>query len=224
MVLLLAIVFWQLNVIMEMRLSDAIPHAPTPLVQPPEERTQVTTDQGFIEKFIKESEQSERDRPSLDIDELELHVHDLTNVERAQNGLDRLEYDDALAAVARAHSEDMASRGFFDHTNPDGESPSDRAERQGYKCRKVGILYITEGIAENLAKLSVYESKTSLKYQGKTYYVYEWYSQDELAEKTVDGWMDSPGHRENILTEGYDAEGIGVAVSDELVYVTQDFC
>jgi uncharacterized protein YkwD len=46
-----------------------------------------------------------------------------------------------------------------------------------------------------------------------------------LAEVVVDGWMDSPGHRENILEDGYGLQGIGVAISsDEEVFVTQNFC
>ncbi len=37
--------------------------------------------------------------------------------------------------------------------------------------------------------------------------------------------MNSPGHRENILTEIYDREGIGVEITDDhKVYVTQNFC
>jgi uncharacterized protein YkwD len=37
--------------------------------------------------------------------------------------------------------------------------------------------------------------------------------------------MESPGHRENILTKTYDSEGIGVEISaDDKVYITQNFC
>ncbi|MDX9910426.1 MAG: CAP domain-containing protein [Phycisphaerales bacterium] len=37
-----------------------------------------------------------------------------------------------LTLAARLHSLDMAERDFFDHTNPDGLSPTDRARAQGY--------------------------------------------------------------------------------------------
>jgi hypothetical protein len=48
---------------------------------------------------------------------------------------------------------------------------------------------------------------------------------EEIAKQVVNGWMNSPGHRANILNGRYDREGIGVAVSsDEKVYFTQDFC
>jgi uncharacterized protein YkwD len=48
---------------------------------------------------------------------------------------------------------------------------------------------------------------------------------EEIASQVVNGWMNSPGHRENILNARYDREGIGIAVSsDGKVYVTQNFC
>jgi uncharacterized protein YkwD len=43
-----------------------------------------------------------------------------------------------LRCAARVHSLDMAARGFFDHVNPDGESPFDRMERAGYSFRAAG--------------------------------------------------------------------------------------
>ena len=53
----------------------------------------------------------------------------------------------------------------------------------------------------------------------------EWLTPNELAESAVQGWMNSPGHRQNILTPHWRSEGIGVAVSnDGKVLATQDFC
>jgi uncharacterized protein YkwD len=43
-----------------------------------------------------------------------------------------LQWNDQLASAALAHSKDMATRNFFDHTNPDGESPFDRTAKAGY--------------------------------------------------------------------------------------------
>jgi uncharacterized protein YkwD len=37
-----------------------------------------------------------------------------------------------LRCAARLHSKDMVDRDFFDHTNPDGESPWDRMDKAGY--------------------------------------------------------------------------------------------
>lgn len=47
----------------------------------------------------------------------------------------------------------------------------------------------------------------------------------ELAEALVDGWMNSPPHRENILAENWEKIGVGVVVSAEgKVFGTQNFC
>ena len=54
---------------------------------------------------------------------------------------------------------------------------------------------------------------------------YNWSSTDEIAERAVTGWMNSPGHRQNILTPRYEIEGIGVAFSaDNKIYITENFC
>lgn len=43
-----------------------------------------------------------------------------------------LQWNDQLANAALAHSKDMATRNYFDHTNLNGESPFDRTEKAGY--------------------------------------------------------------------------------------------
>jgi uncharacterized protein YkwD len=61
----------------------------------------------------------------------EAQVLTLVNAERAAAGCGALVVDPALAAVARAHSQDMRDRGFFSHVNPDGLGPFERAEEAG---------------------------------------------------------------------------------------------
>ncbi len=43
-----------------------------------------------------------------------------------------------LRCAARAHSQDMAERGFFNHISPEGESPADRVQITGYPFRALG--------------------------------------------------------------------------------------
>ena len=133
-----------------------------------------------------------------------------------------LGWDSDLAAIARSHSADMAGQNFFSHTNLRGQSPTDRGSSVGYDCRKDYGSYYTYGLAENIAYSSLYGSYRTRAGEivSKDYYEIE-----ELAELVVDGWMDSPGHRENILKDSYDVQGIGVAVdANEQVYITQNFC
>ncbi len=70
-------------------------------------------------------------------------VVDLTNQERARQGLAPLTLDAALCSSAQAHSEDMATHNFFDHTGSDGSDVGQRIARAGY-----GALY---AYGENIA-------------------------------------------------------------------------
>ncbi|MEN6444119.1 MAG: CAP domain-containing protein [Methanoregula sp.] len=148
-------------------------------------------------------------------------VHDLINEERTAQGLTALNTDSALASLARSHSADMAGNNYFSHENLNGQTPTDRGNAAGYTCRKDYGSYYTYGIAENIFQNNLYDSVTSTN----GVLTYAWTSPDEIAQSTVDGWMNSPGHRKNILTSTYDREGIGVAIStDDKVYITEDFC
>ena len=126
-------------------------------------------------------------------------VHARVNAERARRGLALLRWDDAGAAVAAAHSRDMARRDYFAHVDSDGRTASDRLADLVAGCRGWGT-------AENI-----------------------WMARDStgrhrgVPEAAVSGWMASRGHRNNILGPRYDTAGVGVAVADERVYLTQNF-
>ena len=160
-------------------------------------------------------------QPVIDIPTLEKQIHELINQQRRNNRLSALSYDSSLADIARKHSTDMAQNNYFSHYTLQGMSPTDRGNQAGYSCYKNYGSYYTSGIAENIMQNNLYDSVTY--YNGIPRY--DWNSQDEIAQSTVSGWMNSPGHRQNILTSTYDKEGIGVAIaSDDKVYVTEDFC
>jgi uncharacterized protein YkwD len=161
------------------------------------------------------------DRLEIRIPDLERRVHDHINVERAKKKVDKLFFDRELAGIARAHSADMSKRKFFNHTNPDGKSATDRGRAAGYLCQKFYGGFMTQGLAENIYRGSLY-SRISITGTQK---IYESYSPEELARKVVEGWMDSDGHRRNILQKTYEKEGIGIVIDAEgTVYVTQVFC
>jgi len=163
--------------------------------------------------------------PSYDTEAMARTMHEQINAEREAQGLVPLSWSDDLATLSRAHSRDMVERDFFAHTNPDGESPTDRGERLEVSCRSVLEADRASGIAENIYDAAAYHSRRTTQ-QGDTESVtYDWKTDDELSETVVQGWMDSPGHRRNILDDTYEAQGLGVAVSDDLrVLVTQTFC
>jgi uncharacterized protein YkwD len=122
--------------------------------------------------------------------EMESEEFRLTNQARAEYGLAAFECDLELAEVARDHSEDMALRGYFSHTNPEGERPWDRMSRAGISFRSAG---------ENIA------------------YGYS------SAGAVHNGWMNSSGHRANILSSNYTHIGVGLYDNGGTLYWTQVF-
>jgi uncharacterized protein YkwD len=160
----------------------------------------------------------------INIHELERQIHELINIEREKKGLALLEWDLALANIARDHSKDMANNFFFDHNNLEDCDPACRAKKAGYVCRKsLDNGMYSEGVAENIFKNDLY---TSFIYNKRGILSYNWNTQEGIAALTVSGWMNSTCHRENILASNYDTEGIGVYISSETdkVFVTQNFC
>ncbi len=69
---------------------------------------------------------------ALNRDQLETSLLCLTNSFRAQMGLAPVALDTRLGTASRAHSEDMVARNYFDHRNPEGAGPDQRAVAAGY--------------------------------------------------------------------------------------------
>ncbi|MEH0554298.1 sigma-70 family RNA polymerase sigma factor [Streptomyces sp. B21-101] len=109
----------------------------------------------------------------------ESQVIALVNEERAAAGCGPLTADPLLHKSAQGHSDDMAARDFFDHTNPDGADPGARITATGYRWSTYG---------ENIAK------------------------GQQTAQSVMTSWMNSPGHRANILN--CDFKNIGVGIHD----------
>ncbi len=158
-------------------------------------------------------------KPTVNITELEIEVHNLINLERQSRGLRALSLDTKLSDIARDHSKDMAQNNFFDHDNLKGQDPTAIAKAQGYNTYKNFGAYYRDGIGENILQNNLYDSVTYIN----GIPTYDWNTQSEIAQSSVQLWMNSPGHRQNILDPDYDKEGIGIAISsDGKVYITQD--
>ncbi len=133
------------------------------------------------------------------IDELEQLVIERTNRSRIRLNTAPLERDAVLSTAARNHSEDMLRRNFFDHTNPDRQTPADRVERlSGLAVRAIGEnIWMWSGTT--VPPLSA------------------------LADQAVADWMASAAHRANMLRPRYTRVGIGAAVTASNVRVTAVF-
>ncbi|MGW3656792.1 CAP domain-containing protein [Streptomyces sp. NPDC005151] len=113
----------------------------------------------------------------------------LVNQERAKVGCSPVTASAPLTSLAQNFSDDMAARGFFDHTDPDGRTPWDRASKAG----------VTGLGGENIAR-----------------------GQAD-AQAVMDSWMNSEGHRANILNCDYKRLGVGVHFGSGGPWWTQDF-
>ncbi|MFJ5881590.1 sigma-70 family RNA polymerase sigma factor [Kitasatospora cineracea] len=122
--------------------------------------------------------------------DLAQQVVDLVNSQRSQAGCGPVRSNAKLALAAQRHSEDMAARNFFDHTNPDGAGPQQRIDAAGYAW---------SGWGENIAR-----------------------GQKDAAA-VMDSWMNSPGHRANILNCKFTELGVGIHLGSGGPWWTQDF-
>lgn len=158
--------------------------------------------------------------PPIAIDSLEKQIHELVNRERRAKGLPVLAWNGRLADAARRHSSDMATRGYFSHQSPEGGDFSRRYRDAGYSCQVPAPNGIYTG-GENIFQNSLYSRIITENGRAR----YDWNSANVISETTVKGWMNSAGHRKNILMPYWKSEGIGIAVSpDGKIYITQNFC
>ena len=132
--------------------------------------------------------------------EVEELITVLVNEEREQFGLPILGKDSLLTSLAREHSTSMAENGFFSHDRYPGERDFTYAQPPG----------TIRG--ENLSK-----TPTRRVIPGP------YLSLQEVCEWAVSGWMNSPGHRDNILKSGFTKTGVGVSLSGGYLYITQIF-
>lgn len=165
--------------------------------------------------------------PFIDPSSLEARIHERINEQRQQNGLSSLSFDSFLASIARGHSYDMSLRNFFEHTNPEGMDARERGDWAGYPCVREYETYYTEGISENIAMVYRYDTYKNLVAPNGTVMEteYYWSTEEYIADKVVTGWMNSEGHRNNILDYHFRQEGIGIAfATDNAIYITENFC
>lgn len=170
----------------------------------------------------RQSTSDSRERPTYDdgwdFEATRRAVHDLVNGHREDEGLDALAWNDDLHAVARDYAIRMAEEGFFSHTDPSGNDFQSRYRAAGVSCRVwTDEGYLTGG--ENLAQ-TWWRRRVDT---GDGVVVHD--TPEGLAEGIVTGWMNSPGHRENLLRPPWNTEAIGIArADDDRVLAVQNFC
>ena len=166
--------------------------------------------------------------PAFDTEALARALHGAVNHARCQHNRPPLAWSDSLYRLAQYHSRDMARRGFFGHTSPDGEGPAERARRFGFPATKPLGDGRRIGVGENLFRTYRYDGYRDVYRQrgdGPRRHErreYDWKSTEALARETVAAWLDSPPHRRTLLSPNFGRHGLGVAVAAQQVYVTQN--
>lgn len=165
------------------------------------------------------------EQPEIDPGKLAARIHELVNMERERRHVPPLAWNDALAEIALGHSREMSEYGYLSHINRAGETPTERGIGGGFICRKRFDSYKEEGLAENVLQNSLFHAVRYTRSKAGETRERLWSNLEELAASTVQGWMTTKGHRENLLNPKFDTEGIGVGIAkDGKVYVTQLFC
>jgi len=124
--------------------------------------------------------------------EVSNNIIERTNQFRGQHDLSDLTVDDDLRKAAREFAKFMASTNQYGH-QADGRTPAGRAREAGYEYCSV---------RENIAYFNSAYNPT----------------QSKLIDTFVEDWIDSPGHRENMLAEYATDTGVAVATDDGMAF------
>jgi uncharacterized protein YkwD len=110
----------------------------------------------------------------------------LINRERTDRGEQPLQADAHLQQAAQEHSEDMSSHDYFEHVGPRGDTPVERMRATGY----IFSSHVGYEIGENIGWGTLWLASP---------------------RAMVSSWMQSPGHRANILDAHFRDTGIGIS-------------
>jgi uncharacterized protein YkwD len=141
--------------------------------------------------------------PRVQLVQLEMRIFELVQAERRKidPSAKSLALDNELIDVARAHSQDMATKRYLAHKSPNGETAADLIMNADDKWQ--GLL------GENLA--------------AQHFVVNRGFDVETFAHRFVDSWLASPSHKDNLAFAPYDRAGVGAAINGDTIYVTELF-
>lgn len=112
---------------------------------------------------------------------LEAALFEAVNQTRTRHNLIPLRRSPELDRIARAHSADMARRGYLAHDTPEGANPVDRLRQ----ARVDGFSLAAENIGQT--------------------------DRRDPNREILEGWLASPVHRRNLLSAPFNTSGLGIA-------------
>jgi uncharacterized protein YkwD len=122
----------------------------------------------------------------------------LVNAERIAHGIAPLEWSDDFAGTSRVRAGEIHLRFEQCHSRPDGSEWHTTVREAGINFRTIG---------ENMARGGSRQNGAA------------WYTPKIVMES----WMDSPGHRRNILNEEFELMGVGAFDLNGTRYYVQHF-
>ena len=128
--------------------------------------------------------------------QVETAIFNKVNEERAKAGVPELTYNATMQKYARIKSKDMGDNNYFSHEDLSGNLITTKMKNDGVSYRAWG---------ENIAYIGGVSNA------------------DALAEQFMTNWMNSQGHRANILSTNFSSMGVGVYKIGNKVYATQEF-
>lgn len=128
--------------------------------------------------------------------QVEQAIFNKVNEERTKAGVAPLTYNTTMEKYARIKSQDMGDNNYFSHTDLSGNYITT-------KMKADGVTYNAWG--ENIAYIGGVSDPTA------------------LANQFMTNWMNSQGHKENILSTNFSSIGVGVYKVGNTVYATQEF-
>lgn len=142
---------------------------------------------------------SEDNTTNVDVNfmsQVETAIFNKVNEERAKAGVPTLTYNNTMQKYARIKSQDMGDNNYFSHEDLNGNLITTQMKNDG-------VSYSAWG--ENIAYIGGSVDATT------------------LANQFMTNWMNSQGHRENILSTNFSSIGVGVYKVGNKYYATQEF-
>ena len=170
----------------------------------------------FSDQVGNTSSENNRQETRLSIQQIEQTIFSEMNRQRILYGIKPLKNNPTLDKLARQHSQDMATRNFFSHTNPDKQTPAERAIEFGFDKKLLSPNRYLVGVAENIGKLPI-----GLISNKKNTFVEN--TPESIAQNQVKMWMSSPSHKKNILNTQFEEVGTGTAFDGKYYISTQNF-
>lgn len=142
------------------------------------------------------SQSASSEHPAVDYVLVEETIFDLLNELRKEVGVSPLQKNDVLKRAADTRA--VETEHLFSHTRPDGRDTFTVLQEPDhtYNYRLAG---------ENLGMATYFKSEK------------------RMAEFLFNGWVESPGHYENMIKPEFEEVGIGVHYDGEVLYATQLF-